>query len=201
MPSLQLTAQAEYPDALLGPRFLWMLHQWWMSQSFYACPAGYSVAELYMCFAEETGWMSPQNVAKWPQESLPFRWRTAVQTAFVAEVDYEGLSYSEVPFSKQLTVFLHALKFFAQRQALDLQFDRRPALDFVDSFEPVATICCAPGVAVDMRSEFVRRSGHCWKRFKSSPYRPQSSPKECPIAVTHPLTTWNRYYARRKSLR
>ena len=201
LPSLHLTEQAEYPDALLGPRFIWMLHQWWMSQSFHACPAGYSVAELYMCFAEQTGWMSPQNLAKWPPESLPFRWRTAVQTAFVAEVDYEGLSYSEVSFSKQLTVFLHALKFFAQRQALDLRFDRRPVLDFVDSFEPVATICCAPGVAVDMRSEFIRRSGHCWKRFKSSPYRPQSSPKECPIAVVHPLTTWNRYYARRKSLR
>ncbi|CAE7680339.1 Pol, partial [Symbiodinium microadriaticum] len=146
-----------YHDALLGPRFLWVIHKWWVDQQWRHAPNGMSIAELYFFFSESTGWMAPQNLAKWDPNSLPFKWRTTVQTAFVTENDYEALQFNDVSFSKQCTIFLHALKFFAGRHVLDLGFARGQALSFLDCFEPVQQISYAPDCIAEVRARFKDR--------------------------------------------
>ena len=188
----------DYHDALLGPRFLWVIHKWWADQQWKHAPSGMSIAELYFFFSESTGWMAPQNLAKWEPNSLPFKWRTTVQTAFVTENDYEALQFNDVFFSKQCTIFLHALKFFAARHALDLGFPRGQALSFLDCFEPVQQISYAPDCIAEVRARFKDRIESSWKSFKHAVFRTSREPMLCPLEVQHPLTTWKLYYSRRR---
>ena len=187
-----------YHDALLGPRFLWVIHKWWVDQQWRHAPNGMSIAELYFFFSESTGWMAPQNLAKWDPNSLPFKWRTTVQTAFVTENDYEALQFNDVSFSKQCTIFLHALKFFAGRHVLDLGFARGQALSFLDCFEPVQQISYAPDCIAEVRARFKDRIESSWKTFKHAVFRTSREPIPCPLEVQHPLTTWKLYYSRRR---
>ena len=187
-----------YDDALLGPRFLWVIRKWWVDQQWRHAPSGFSIAELYFFFSESTGWMSPQNLATWDPRSLPFQWRTSIQTAFAAETDYEALQFNDVCYSKQCTVFLHALKFFAHRHSLDLGFTRGQALSFLDCFEHVPQVFFAPECAPEVRARFRDRIECSWKSFKHSAFRPTCEPILCPLEVQHPMITWKRYYSQRK---
>ena len=200
LPLLSEIPMEDYEDALLGPRFLWVLHKWWSEHKWYAYDGGdLSIAELYFYFSHSTGWMSPQNLAAWDPSSLPFQWRTSVQTAFVTEVDYPTLYFNDVPFAKQCTVFLHALKFFAKRHSLDLRIRRGQALSFLECFDTVPMIGIAPGNLTEVRELFKERVQSSWKSFRQSCYRPSVQPILCPLSVVHPLVTWKCYYSRRKS--
>ncbi|CAE7685124.1 petJ, partial [Symbiodinium sp. CCMP2456] len=170
LPSLSVLPEDTYEDGLLGPRFLWVVHKWWSEQKWCEFSSGMSIAELYFWFSECTGWMAPQNLATWSQTSIPFEWKTTVQTAFATEQDYASLSFSEVPFAKQCTVFLHALKFFALRHRLQLGITRGQALSFLDCFDPVPMVTVAPTCLIQVRKLFRDRIDRC--AFASSEESP-----------------------------
>ena len=154
MPQLSNLPDDDLSDALLGPRYIWMVKKWWCKQSWHKCEPGISIAELYVAFCEATGWSAPQNVALWNKESMPFEWPSSVKTAFVTEIDYAALSFNEVTFAKQCTIFLHSLKFLSKRYSLDVPFSRGPVLGFLDVFEPVPCLGCAPDCWALLRDHF-----------------------------------------------
>ena len=114
----------DFSDALLGPRFAWVLASWWDKQQWYISEDGYSIAELYFCFVQSSGWSAPQNIALFKEGSLPLQWKSKAKTAFVSAMDYPDLQFAKVAFSKQVATFLHCAKFLAKRFRWDLGFHR-----------------------------------------------------------------------------
>ena len=98
-----------FVDALLGPRFLWVVQAWMKRSTWVKSSAWVSILELYLHFVVSTGWLAPVNVAAWNSGRLPPALQTgSAPQAFISETDHVTLALNRPPLGKQATVFLHA---------------------------------------------------------------------------------------------
>ena len=89
--SVQGLDRVEVLSALLGPRFCQVFRQYCLGQSWCKTESGVSLLELYLHFANATGWLSPVNVAAWQPSQLPMGLVADVPACFVHETEYPQL--------------------------------------------------------------------------------------------------------------
>ena len=141
-----LVQEMQFADSLLCPRFLWVLAQW-MQGKWLSSEAGISLAEIYVTFIEQTGWVVPVNVGSWRQEQLPECWRSKVPSAWLQETSYANLLLCRTTFAKQLTIFLHSFKLLLRLLNIPCACCRGPALTSLGHGAPVSMVTMAPYAA------------------------------------------------------
>lgn len=100
----------EFDDCLMGPRFLWVLQEFFTAQTWKQTQTPVTVVEIYLEFVAQTGWIVPANTAKMDPATLPLRYRNSIPSSWVHESEYPALKLCRPAFGKQVTVFLHAVK-------------------------------------------------------------------------------------------
>ena len=191
-----------FDDALLGPRFLWILQKFLNEEVWVHSPSAVSVLELYILFAETTGWLAPQNIAKLSAGQRPVELKKSrVPSMFVSEADMPTLSLCREPLGKQVTAFLQCLKFLSNKVGINFDFHRASALRVFGCSVSVQSTCLVPR-RIRPRAEgtvqelFVEREYPQVVRLLWSPVRMRYA---CPLPEESPVVIWNRYCRNRRS--
>ena len=100
----------EFDDCLMGPRFLWVLQDFFTAQTWKQTQSTVSVVEIYLEFVAQTGWILPASTAKMDPATLPLRYRSSIPSSWVHESEYPALKLCRPALGKQVTVILHAVK-------------------------------------------------------------------------------------------
>ena len=186
----------DFPDALMGPRFLWMLQAWMLQRTWVQTTEWVSILELYLHFVSSTGWISPVNVAKLGTGKLPLALQVgSAPQAFVHQTDYVGLALSTPQLGKQTTVFLHAFKDVLKRLDLEIVIERRKSLEPYACTEPVASTCIVPKDIRRPPHELFHTvfNGRAYSAIMRTVLRNPVQPLTCPVPLRSPLMVWNEY--------
>ena len=194
----------EFCDALLGPRFIWVLQAWMKQSPWVQSSEWVSILELYLNFVASTGWLAPVNVAEWDSGTLPLSLRTgSVPQAFVCEADYATLALNRQPLGKQATVFLHALKYVCKKHALNVKFEHRKSLQHLACTVPVASSCVVPRNIRQAPHEMTDTvfNGRAYPAITRAKISAPVQAMICPIPLYSPVEVWNEYVKLAKATR
>ena len=194
----------EFCDALLGPRFIWVLQAWMKQSPWVQSSEWVSILELYLNFVASTGRLAPVNVAEWDSGTLPLSLRTgSVPQAFVCEADYATLALNRQPLGKQATVFLHALKYVCKKHALNVKFERRKSLQHLACTVPVASSCVVPRNIRQAPHEMTDTvfNGRAYPAITRAKISAPVQAMICPIPLYSPVEVWNEYVKLAKATR
>ena len=186
----------DFADALLGPRFLWVVQAWMKRGTWVESSEWVSILELYIHFVVSTGWLAPVNVAAWNTGRLPPALQTdSAPQAFICEADYVSPALSRPPLGKHATVFLHAFKKVCKRLELEIKIERRQNLQLFGCTVPVASTCVVP--------RDIRRPPHelFHRVFRGVDYPAITRARicapvqalHCPVPLRSPVAVWNCY--------
>ena len=186
----------DFADALLGPRFLWVVQAWMKRGTWVKSSEWVSILELYIHFVVSTGWLAPVNVAAWNTGRLPPALQTgSVPQAFICEADYASLALSRPPLGKQATVFLHAFKDVCKRLELEIKIERRQTLQPFGCTVPVASTCVVPRDIRQPPHELFHRVFHGvdYPAITRAMICAPVQALHCPVPLRSPVAVWNCY--------
>ena len=192
-----------YNDTILSPPFLYKLHEFLQGQSWCVAISPISLAELYVIFVSETNWISPVNVGSWPLEQQPSKWRSAIPVAWLHETQHEPLLLHRPAFNKQVTIFLHSLKYIIKELNLPWSLVRGKHLSWCDCYKDVPGLSVFPlAFQKSARHLFLKTLGAAtFEHFAKSRYDPPLKPVVYSQEITSPQQRWNAYYRRRRGAR
>ena len=186
----------DFSDALLGPRFIWVVQAWMLQGPWVQSCEWVSVLELYLHFVASTGWLAPVNVAKLGSGRLPTSLQIgSVPQAFVPVTDYASLALSMPPIGKQTTIFLQALKYTSKRLNLGLIFERKKSLQPFACTDPVASMCTVPKDIRGQSQELLNTvfNGRAYSAITKTVLRTPIQTMACPVPLRNPTVVWNEY--------
>ena len=185
-----------FSNCLLCPPFLRMLRDF-MARDWQPCTHGFSLLQLYMYFVSKTGWVTPVNIGSWDQTSVPIQWQSNAPSAWVHETSYPALSFVRPTMSKQLTIFLHALKLVLRRHDIPFVVSHTTCLQLVGHSKPVASLSHVPLEYndADIQAFKTNLSHDTVTQFLRKRFDPKLSPLAGTVAQEHPRIIWNRYFA------
>ena len=186
----------DFADALLGPRFLWVVQTWMKQGTWVESSEWVAISELYLHFVVSTGWLAPVNVATWSTGRLPLTLQTgSVQQAFVCEADYPPLALSRPSLGKQATVFLHAFKDVCKRLELEIKIERRQTLQHFACTVPVASTCIVPRDIRQPPHELFHKvfNGANYPAITRAMICAPVQALHCPVPLRSPVEVWNCY--------
>ncbi|CAE7527392.1 unnamed protein product [Symbiodinium natans] len=134
----------EFDDCLMGPRFLWVLQKFFLSQSWKQTQSPVSVLEIYLEFVAQTGWIAPANTAKMESATLPLRHRNSIPSSWVHESEYPALKLCRPALGKQVAVFLHAIKELFKRTQAEHSVVQEKALSVIGLSRRVPALYICP---------------------------------------------------------
>ena len=189
-----------FEDTLLCPGFLYKLQEFFPTKEWFQSTACFSMAELYFAFVWATNWVVPVNIGAWPVHSQPEQFRSTAPSAWVHESEYESLSLHRPSFTKQLTIFMHTLKFVFQRLQLPWTLVRGKHLAWMQCSQDVLGLSAVPSDVINLRKQFLHYlKGSTFQAFAKLRFHPPSPPTPLTLPVSHPQTRWNRYFASRRT--
>ena len=179
----------EFGDCLMGPRFLWVLQEFFTAQTWKQTQSPVSVVEIYLEFVAQTGWIVPANTAKMDLATLPLRYRNSIPSSWVHESEYPALKLCRPALGKQVTVFLHAVKELFKRTQSEhtIVQDKALAVIGISKLVPAFSICPTTIDAQASRLKSVIGSD----KYDLVVKRPYSPPvnvfRSCPLPVVRNL--------------
>ena len=195
----------DFPDALLGPRFIWVV-QAWMLHAF-----GFSLLNGYPSWSSNCIlWLLGVGLALLMLLSYvligclpPSLQIGSIPQAFVPVTNYASLALSMPPIGKQTTIFLQALKYTSKRLNLGLIFKRKQSLQPFACTDPVASMCTIPknirGQSQELLNTFFSWPGILGHHENCSQNPIQTM--ACPVPLRDPTVVWNEYTKLAKAAR
>ena len=184
---------------LLNPPFMWVVEYFFCSQEWFPCDEGISFVELYLAFTKLTGWLAPVNTAKLAPVDLPQYLRSTVPSSWVHETQYAALKLCRPALSKQVTVFMHAVKDFFKRTGAPCEIVKTKSLDFVGVPHKLPSLKLRPeGLEPDGTEVSQIFAVDRYDLAVKRPYLPVSEPIASPVQFVDPRVTWSRYCSRHR---
>ena len=184
---------------LHGPYAL-LLWSFLGQQRWVADPHGFPLYELYVAFAEKTGWVAPINIHGLANVDRPAHLRTVCAgAAWVHPTDWSHLCLTRQSLSAQLRIFLYVLREIFKRQQVPWEISRQRALHCLYFNLPVQTSQFRPCSTCDgssIRTLLRHQSGGSFFASIQKSYSPESEPLQ-PLAALQDLDScWRAYKAR-----
>ena len=155
--------------------------------------------ELYLAFTKLTGWLAPVNTAKLAPVDLPQYLRSTVPSSWVHETQYAALKLCRPALSKQVTVFMHAVKDFFKRTGAPCEIVKTKSLDFVGVPHKLPSLKLRPeGLEPDGTEVSQIFAVDRYDLAVKRPYLPVSEPIASPVQFVDPRVTWSRYCSRHR---
>ena len=193
----------EFDDCLMGPRFLWVLQKFFLSQSWKQTQSPVSVLEIYLEFVAQTGWIAPANTAKMESATLLLRYRNSIPSSWVHESEYPALKLCRPALGKQVTVFLHAIKELFKRTQAEHSVVQEKALSVIGLSRRVPALYICP-MTIDAQAIRLKSviGSDKYDLVVKRPYSPPANVfQSCPLPVVDPQVVWNLYCQRHRQRR
>ena len=184
-----------FEDTVLSPSFLFKLQGFLAAREWFQSAVCISMAEFYLMFVSHTNWVVPVNIGAWPCDTQPPAFRSTAPSAWVHESEYEPLSLHRPSFTKQLTIFMHSLKFLFQRLQIPWTLVRGKHLAWMQCSQDVLGIPALPSDLINLRKSFLQHlRGSTFAAFAKHRFDPPHPATPLSFSIPHPQSRWNCYF-------
>ena len=184
---------------LMHAPFVQVLWQWMISQQWVPHEAGISVAELYISFAHDMGWLTPVNISRIPEHEKPMQLRTGVQSRFWAhETSWSRLQLLRPPLTHQIFLFRKILVWLLRQQEIRWEVCPRTSVKIFRYPLVVFSLTMRPSSTLDggsVRSIFSLQAGSSWRSFLSRVFAVGTLPVPAPCEQPNLAAVWMHWRA------
>ena len=128
---------------------------------------------------------------------MPVEWQSNAPSAWLHETSYKELRHVRPVLSKQMTIFLHAIKLLIKRYSLPFLVSHRACLQVVGHSRSIAAFSHVPADygEDDFRGFKTNLSHDTIVQYNRKCFDPKVHPQACTVAQENPRILWNRYFA------